>query len=150
MEHYSGYIRKPFYYETDQMGIIHHSNYIRWFEEARTDLLEYLGFPYTKIEEIGLIIPVLEVSCTYKQMIHYGDTVRIDLFIEKYTGTRLDFRYEIHAPETNDLLTIGTSKHCFLTKESNRLVKLAKVNSELDALFTEYTNFAKTYDSQTK
>ena len=46
MEKFTGYVREPFYYETDQMGIIHHSNYIRWFEEARVALLVHLGFPY--------------------------------------------------------------------------------------------------------
>ena len=54
------------YYETDGMGIVHHSNYIRWFEEARVDLLEQLGFGYDRIEEAGYSGPVLEVSCQYK------------------------------------------------------------------------------------
>ena len=67
MEKYTGYLREPFYYETDQMGIIHHSNYIRWFEEARVALLEHLDFSYKKIEEQGIIIPVLGVSCEYKR-----------------------------------------------------------------------------------
>ena len=53
MELFTGYIREPFYYETDQMGIIHHSNYIRWLEESRVALLDYLGFSYKKIEELG-------------------------------------------------------------------------------------------------
>lgn len=52
MEKFTGYVREPFYYETDQMGIIHHSNYIRWFEEARVALLVYLGFPYKKNRRI--------------------------------------------------------------------------------------------------
>lgn len=50
MEKFTGYMREPFYYETDQMGIIHHSNYIRWMEESRVALLDHLGFSYTKIE----------------------------------------------------------------------------------------------------
>jgi hypothetical protein len=52
-----GYLRSPHYYETDQMGIVHHSNYIRWFEEARVQLLNYLGCSYKEIEEAGIIIP---------------------------------------------------------------------------------------------
>lgn len=95
MELFTGYIREPFYYETDQMGIIHHSNYIRWLEESRVALLDYLGFSYKKIEELELIIPVLEVTCQYKEMVRYGETVRILPKIAKYTGTRLDFTYEI-------------------------------------------------------
>ena len=96
MEKFTGYMREPFYYETDQMGIIHHSNYIRWMEESRVALLDHLGFSYTKIEKLGVIIPVLEVTCQYKEMIRYGETVRILPKIEQYSGTRLNFSYEIY------------------------------------------------------
>ena len=54
------------YYETDQMGIVHHSNYIRWFEEARIELMNYVGLPYRQMEENGILIPVLGVTCNYK------------------------------------------------------------------------------------
>ena len=55
------YIHQAQYYETDQMGIIHHSNYIRWMEEARIAYMDELGFPYKKVEEAGIISPVLSV-----------------------------------------------------------------------------------------
>lgn len=132
---YSGYIRQPHYYETDQMGIIHHSNYIRWFEEARVDWLAFLDVPYYKIEEAGIIIPVLGVSCDYKEMIRYQDEVRIDVTIDKYTGTRLDFSYEIRHQENDRLLTTGTSKHCFLSKENNRLLQLKRSHPEIHQVF---------------
>ena len=57
------YRRKALYYETDQMKIVHHSNYIRWFEEVRTEYLESRGFPYAKMDELGVMIPVLSVDC---------------------------------------------------------------------------------------
>ena len=56
------YGRKIQYYETDRMGIVHHSNYIRWMEEARIDALAQIGIPYDKIEAAGILIPVLEAS----------------------------------------------------------------------------------------
>ena len=121
---YPGYLRKPHYYETDQMGIIHHSNYIRWFEEARVDLLEWLKLPYQVIEESGIIIPVLAVSCTYKGMVRYGDKVKINVFVENYTGTHFEFRYELVNLTTNQVATTGTSSHCFLSKEHQRLISL--------------------------
>lgn len=138
MELYHGYQRQPHYYETDQMGIIHHSNYIRWFEEARVALLEFLNLPYHQLENAGLIVPVLAVSCEYKQMIRYGDTVRIDIFVDNYTGTRLDFRYEIHDSSSNELLTVGTSQHCFLKKDSGRLVRLQKTQPAFHQIFQDY------------
>lgn len=55
------------YYETDQMGIIHHSNYIKWMEEARMDLMEQIGLSYKQMEEMEIISPVLSVSCEYPQ-----------------------------------------------------------------------------------
>ncbi len=143
MERFTGYIREPFYYETDQMGIIHHSNYIRWLEESRVALLDHLGFSYKKIEELGLIIPVLAVTCQYKDMIRYGETVRILPKIEKYTGTRLDFSYEIYGVDDNRLRTTGSSKHCFLAADTQRLVKLSRFDAKLDQLFNDYAQLEK-------
>ena len=54
------------YYETDKMGVVHHSNYIRFLEEARCRLLDEIGYSYRQIEDDGLMIPVLEVNCKYK------------------------------------------------------------------------------------
>ena len=58
--------RKINYYETDRMGVVHHSNYIRFLEEARCDWLEKAGMPFSVLEENGITIPVLGVNCTYK------------------------------------------------------------------------------------
>lgn len=138
MEKFTGYMREPFYYETDQMGIIHHSNYIRWMEESRVALLDHLGFSYTKIEKLGVIIPVLEVTCQYKEMIRYGETVRILPKIEQYSGKRLNFSYEIYGLDDGKLRTTGSSKHCFLLADNQKLTKLERVNPALDRLFHEY------------
>lgn len=71
------YTRRANYYETDKMGIIHHSNYIRWFEEARLHYMEEMGWPFTKVEAMGIVIPVLSVDCQYKSMVRYDDIVDI-------------------------------------------------------------------------
>ena len=65
------------YYETDQMGIIHHSNYIRWFESARIQYMQEIGVDYRDMEKEGIISPVLEVNCVYRSMVHFGDRVEI-------------------------------------------------------------------------
>ena len=77
------------------MGIVHHSNYIRWFEEARVNLLEQLGFGYDRIEEAGYSGPVLEVSCQYKTMSKFGETVRIEASITQYNGVRMTLHYDV-------------------------------------------------------
>ena len=62
------------YYETDQMGIVHHSNYIRYFECGRTAMLKELGLPIEKIEEAGVMLPVVSVECRYKVPARLGDS----------------------------------------------------------------------------
>ena len=72
------WIHKVQYYETDQMQIVHHSNYIKWFEEARMYLLEEMGFGYSQMESEGLVIPVLSVQADYKSMVRFGESVEIE------------------------------------------------------------------------
>ena len=62
------YYRKAQYHETDQMGIIHHSNYVKWMEEARIGYMSRMGFSYKKVEELGVISPVVEISVAYRKM----------------------------------------------------------------------------------
>lgn len=83
------YERQTYYYETDKMGIIHHSNYIRWFEEARIDFMTKMGYPYKRLEDEGIIIPVVSVSSEYKSMVRFGDTVIIKT--KSLTMTESDF-----------------------------------------------------------
>ena len=75
------YEREVFYYETDKMGIVHHSNYIRWMEEARVDFLEKIGWSYDQLEKVGLVSPVLAVNAQYNHPTYFGDIVSIDVEI---------------------------------------------------------------------
>ena len=111
------YERIPHYYETDQMGIIHHSNYIRWFEEARIQLLENYNLDYKTLEQLGILIPVLQVSCQYKQYITFHEPIRIYPKLETFTGLKFEFSYEIRDVKENKLKAIGHSSHCFLNKD---------------------------------
>lgn len=135
---YQLYEHKAQYYETDQMGIIHHSNYIRWFEEARTDLMDQIGFGYDQMEKRGIIVPVLSVNCEYKSMVRYNDHVYIIPKIEVFNGIRLQISYRVIDKQTNELRAVGESKHCFLSG-TNRPVSLKKIDPELFELFDRYT-----------
>lgn len=115
LEHYTPFWEhKVQYYETDQMGIVHHSNYIRWFEESRVDLLEKMGIGYKQMEEAGVISPVLEVSAQYRSMTHFSDNVIVKVRLTKYNGIRMELRYEITDRESGELRCEGESQHCFL------------------------------------
>ena len=107
------YERKINYYETDKMGIVHHSNYIRFFEEARCDFLEKSGLPYDVMEERGIMSPVLGIICQYKQHITYGDIIEIHTSITKFSGVKFTVSYEIYNKKTGNLCILGESNHCF-------------------------------------
>lgn len=125
------------YYETDQMGIIHHSNYIRWMEEARIAMMEEMGFSYRRMEELGIISPVLSVQCEYKNMVHFDDTVRIEVDIKQYNGIKLTVNYRMINETTGQVCTLGESSHCFLNREG-RIISLRKSCPECDAAFLRY------------
>ncbi len=131
---FRAYSHKVQYYETDQMGIVHHSNYIRWFEEARTDLMEQFGFGYDKAESCGIRIPVLEVSCRFISMVRYGEEVRITQKMEPFNGVRMMLSYRITDAATGQLRASGESRHCFLDGQ-NRPVSLSRLNPDLFARF---------------
>ena len=122
------------YYETDQMGIIHHSNYIRWFESARIGYMSHIGVDYRDMEKMGIISPVLAVNCTYKSMVHFGDVVEIMPKVEKYNGVKLELSYVIRDKETQEIRTYGESRHCFLDREG-RPLSLKKACPVFDAAF---------------
>ena len=127
------------YYETDQMGIIHHSNYIKWMEEARMDLMEQIGLSYKQMEEMEIISPVLSVSCEYHSMVHFDDTVVIETKITKYNGIKMDVEYQMTDKETGELRTTAKSSHCFLNR-SGRPISLKRSYPEIDTKFFEFTD----------
>ena len=108
------YTHKAHYYETDAMGIIHHSNYIRWFEEARVDFLDQIGCSYAEMERRGVMSPVLSMHCDYKSMTRFNDTVTITAKVLAFNGFKLSLAYEVRDILTGDLRTTGKSDHCFL------------------------------------
>jgi acyl-CoA thioester hydrolase len=131
-EQYQGYQHKIQYYETDQMGCVHHSNYIRWFEECRSDYMAFIGMGYDQMEAAGLVSPVLTIEAEYKNMSRYGETVLIQVRIKEYNGIRIRLRYEIRNKEDNTLRCTGESSHCFLNREG-RPVSLKKSHPDWDA-----------------
>ena len=111
------YERKINYYETDKMGVVHHSNYIRFLEETRTFGLEEIGLPFEILEENEITIPVLGVSCTYKYHVTFADTIVIRCFLKEYNGIRMTFGYEVKDKKTGKIVLLAETKHCFTNKE---------------------------------
>ena len=124
------YLRRVYYYETDQMAIVHHSNYIRWMEEARTDYMRKNGVDYRDVEAHGIIMPVLGVSCRYRSSALYDDPIAIRTILCYYNGVRARYRYEIRHGETGVLFAEGESDHCFLDAERRIPLKLKKTHPD--------------------
>lgn len=83
------------YYETDQMGIVHHSNYIRYFECGRTAMLKEAGLPIEKIEEAGVMLPVVSVECRYRTPARLGDVLLVKTMVEEMPKARLVIKSEV-------------------------------------------------------
>lgn len=142
MNNYFPYNRKPHYYETDMMGVIHHSNYIRWFEEARLDFLEQAGFAYLKMEEEGVIIPVLAIDIKYHNFVRYEEEVSIFVKLINYSGVKLKLGYEIYRNRDNLLCTTGTTDHTFIG-EDKKILRLKKSHEEVHQFFFELMKASK-------
>lgn len=106
--------RKVQYYETDMMGIVHHSNYIKWMEEIRTAHLESIGLPYQDFEAKGIMSPVVNISVDYKAPCTYGDEIVIEMTVPKYTGVQTVCNYVMKNKKTGEVVVEATSRHCFV------------------------------------
>lgn len=122
------YEHKVQYYETDKMGIVHHSNYIRWMEEARVDFLEQIGWGFDRLEALGIISPVTGVECKYKVSTKFPERIKITVEVEEFKGVKLKLKYKMYK-EDGTLASEGYSEHGFLD-ESGKIISLKKLFPE--------------------
>ncbi len=123
------YIRKAQYHETDQMGIIHHSNYVKWMEEARIAFMDELGMGYDQVEASNVVSPVVGISLEYRKPVHFAEQVEIRINVLSYTGAKLELEYQFRNLTTGELCTTAVSKHCFL--KDGRLISVKRHLPEL-------------------
>ncbi len=108
------------YAETDQMAVVHHSNYIIWFEAGRSELLRQLGFSYVEMEADGMNLPVAEVRCRYKHSARYDDEVTIRTRLAQMRDSLLRFQYEVVRKSDGRLLAEGESVHLVVGHDMKR------------------------------
>lgn len=148
------------YNETDAMGVVFHTNYMAWFENGRTELIRSAGYPYRRVEEAGLLLPLLDMDCSFHAPAKYDDCVAICTRVEGFTPMRLSFRSQIrrlsiegHMPlppgnpsaaasESGDglpgeLLVSGGTRHVWVTPDF-KPVRLDRKLPELYALLQHY------------
>lgn len=135
------------YYETDRMGIVHHSNYIRYFEIARVRFLRALDCSYERLEAMGVEGPVVSVSARYVKPASFGDTLTIELAVSRYTGVRLAFTYRIVNGD-GETVCVGESEHAFTRRSDHRVIALPRELPEADRIFREALERARRADRE--
>ena len=124
------------YYETDQMGIVHHSNYIRYFECGRMAMLAEVGLPMHKVEATGVMMPITAVDCKYRVPAKLGDTLRVVTMINEMPRARLTVNTEIYNQD-GQLLCTGSVTMGFIDVVSRRPIRCPQM---LIDIFTEHIN----------
>lgn len=142
------------YKATDQMGVVHHANYISWFEMGRTEMMRHLGIAYRDMEDLGLLLPVLDVKVKYHKPAHYDDCVAIYTRLTEFSPIRLTFNYEVRRVQEKDcqpsereqlikpegeLLTSGQTVHMWLNKQW-KPARLNRVAPEVYDMLKEIVN----------
>jgi len=140
------------YQETDQMGVVHHANYVGWFEIGRTEMMRSVGIAYSDMEKLGLLLPVVNIDIQYRRPARYDEMVSIFTNIISFSAVRLEFEYEIRLLEgdsssTNSdnkqtiepygkLLSKGKTKHMWVDQDW-KPTRIDKVAPEVFSLLQE-------------
>jgi acyl-CoA thioester hydrolase len=106
------------YAETDQMGVVHHANYVVWFELARTALCSHSGFHYADIERLGFLLMVTGVEVRYLRPSRYGDVVQVTCWCERMASRGLRFAYEVR--KGDERLATGATDHIWIEAATGR------------------------------
>ena len=107
------------YHHTDQMGIVHHSNYIKFFEAARTEWLRAAGMTYAEMERRGVMMPIVDVHVRYRQPAYYDEVLSVSVFVDELPMARMIFRYEIRGEDGRDVAS-GTTTLGFIDSVTRR------------------------------
>lgn len=143
------------YNETDQMGVVHHGNYVNWFEIGRTEMMRAAKIAYRDIEKKGLILPVLDMNIKYRKSAYYDECVAVYTCVSHYSAVRLQFDYEVrrHTAEkssehksssdvsqpTGELIATGSTLHMWLNDQW-KPARIDKIAPETFKLIQEVTH----------
>jgi acyl-CoA thioester hydrolase len=115
--------------ETDAMGIVHHSNYIIWFEAARVALMEAAGIPYRQVADAGYHFAVTALEIEYRSPARFGDIVHVLAEVETLRSRQINFRYEVRRADSRTILASGRSKHICVDLQ-NKMTKIPQMVME--------------------
>lgn len=113
------------YGETDQMGVVYHGNYPLYLEMGRIEWLRKLGISYKKMEETGIMLPVIEMSLNYKKSASYDDVINVKTQLKKMPTAKIEFEYEITNQE-KQIITTASTTLVFIDMKTNRPIRVPK------------------------
>lgn len=119
------------YAETDQMGIVHHSNYYVYFEAAREDFINGTGISYKAMEDMGIMMPLVETQCKYIEGAKYADNLIIETSLEELSPIKVALQYDVIRERDGKLIASGKTLQAFVNKESFKILNIKKKNPEL-------------------
>ena len=118
------------YYETDQMGFVHHSNYLRYFELARIEWISSLGLSYQKMEERGYLMPVIKANIDFKRPLIFGNSFKVKIQSKEIPKVKFELTYEIILDE-DIIIAKGSTTLAFLSSNNLKVVRCPKFFSDL-------------------
>lgn len=124
------YRKKVTFYETDGMKVVHHANYLRYFEDARVEYLRAGHLDLNELMDEGIVFPIVEVSVKYLKPARYDDVLLIKTYLRRVDRVRLDFEYEVVLEKTGELLTTGHTVNTYTHADTGRIARLPKKKIE--------------------
>lgn len=129
------------YGETDMMGVVYHANYLLYFEDARCDFLEKVGFPYARIEEAGYMCPIYHVDIQYGEPLRYGEDAFVLTRVVKSAPTKTTYQQEVYragmTPGVDKPLVMGRITACMVERTTFKPVSIKRAFPELYALYEQ-------------
>jgi acyl-CoA thioester hydrolase len=113
------------YHHTDQMGIVHHSNYVKFFEVARTEWLRAIGLTYAEMERRGVMMPIVDVAVKYRNPAVYDELISVAAFVDEAPMARMTFRYEVRGEDGREIAS-GSTTLGFIDSQTRRPVRAPK------------------------
>lgn len=110
------------FYETDQMGVVHHANYFRWFEIGRVEFLRSIGVTLGELIDDGILFPITEIDAKFHSPARYDDLITIETVPVELTKVKLVFDYKIS--RSDQLLVTGHSLNVFTDLESGKIIRV--------------------------
>lgn len=111
------------YVDTDQMGIVHHGNYMTWFEVGRTEFCRSRGFTYHDLEKMGYRLMITDLRCHYRNSVRYDDMITVRTWVKDLKRRTVTFGYQILFKETGEVVAVGETRHiCLGTSGRPRII----------------------------